>query len=338
MSNFKKRLSKKKMKEIGLCIVLLVGLIIGYKKYEESVIYNNLDVSFTEKMFEYGNNIDLKSFFSKNVDYKYSIIKDLNTSKVGDQKVEVKVEYKGVSKVIPVNLSVIDSIAPVIELKKDAITINEGDNIILKDNVSKADDNGETLEFKESVTNEDKNYYTIVSNGFDNKKPGEYTINVVAMDRAGNKFEKSFKVTVNKKVVVPVYENNIVSNPNPNPKGNDIVSIALSLVGSSYTYGGASPQTGYDCSGFVQYVYSQVGKSVSRGSSTQANDGVGVSLADAQPGDIMSWGHGGQVTHSSIYIGNGQIVHAMNENTGVVISQVNGWTNYDTLMSIRRIS
>ena len=52
----------------------------------------------------------------------------------------------------------------------------------------------------------------------------------------------------------------------------------------------------------------------------------------------MTWGHGGQVTHSSIYIGNGQIVHAMNSNTGVVISQVDGWTNYDTLMAIRRVS
>ena len=344
MSNFKKRLSKKKIKEIGLCLILLVGLGIGYKKYNESVIYDNLDVSFTDKVFEYGNKIDLKSFFNKNdKDYKYSIVKDVNTSKVGSQQVEVKVKYRGVSKVVPVKVNVVDTVAPALEIKEESITINEGEKLTLKDNVGKVTDNNEDISYKElsSVKEEDNNYYTVNGNGFDNSKPGDYNVAVVAVDKVGNKTEKSFKVTV-KKVVkpkpVPVYENNVVSNPNPNPKGNDIVSIALSLVGSSYTYGGASPATGYDCSGFVQYVYSQVGKSVSRGAYTQSNDGVGVSLADAQPGDIMSWGHGGQVTHSSIYIGNGQIVHAMNSNTGVVISQVNGWTNADTLMAIRRVS
>ena len=85
-------------------------------------------------------------------------------------------------------------------------------------------------------------------------------------------------------------------------------------------------------------MYAQVGKSVSRSSSTQAYDGVGVSYEDAQPGDILSWGHGGMVTHSAIYIGNGQMVHAMNSNTGVVISNVNGWPNYDTLMAVRRVA
>ncbi len=344
MSNFKKKLSKKKLKEIGLCVVLLIGLGIGYKKYDESVIYDNLDVSFTDKVFEYGNKIDLKSFFKKNdKNYKYSIVKDVNTSKVGKQQVEVQVEYKGVSKVIPVKVDVVDTVAPLLELKEESITIDEGNDITLKDNISKAIDNNEDIGYKSSsdVKGGDTNYYTVNTNGFDKDKPGDYTVSVVAVDKVGNKTEKSFKVNV-KEVVkpepVPVYNNNVVSNPNPNPKGNDIVSIALSLVGSTYTYGGASPATGYDCSGFVQYVYSQVGKSVSRSSSTQAYDGVGVSLADAQPGDIMSWGHGGQVTHSSIYIGNGQIVHAMNSNTGVVVSYVDSWTNYDTLMAIRRVS
>ena len=349
MSNFKKKLSKKKLKEIGLCLIVLVGLIIGYKKYDESVIYDNLSVDFTDSVFEYGNKINLKSFFKKNnKDYKYSIVKDVNTSKVGKQQVKVQVEYKGVSKVVPLSVDVVDTTAPELSIKEESITINEGDSIVLKDNIDKASDNNEDISYKEKadLKEEDNNYYTVDSNGFDKDKPGDYTVLAVAVDKAGNKTEKSFKVKVKEVVKVvepapvqtPSYNQNIVQNANPNPKGNDIVSIAMSLVGSSYVYGGNSPQTGYDCSGFVQYVYSQVGKSISRSSYTQANDGVGVSLADAQPGDIMTWGHGGRVTHSSIYIGNGQIVHAMNSNTGVVVSNVNGWTNYDTLMAVRRVS
>ena len=287
MSNFKKRFSKKKLKEIGLCLVLLVGLVIGYKKYDESVIYDNLDVSFTDKVFEYGNKIDLKSFFKKdNKDYKYSIVKDVNTSEVGKQQVEVKVKYKGVSKIVPIKVNVVDTVAPELEIKEEKITINEEDSLDLKDNIGKVTDNNEDIPYKEysEIKEEDNNYYAINGNGFDNNEPGDYTINVVAVDKAGNKTEKSFEVVV-KEVVkpdpVPVYETDIVRNANPNPRGDDVVSIALSLVGSSYVYGGNSPATGYDCSGFVQYVYSQVGKSISRSSYTQAYDGVGVSLEDA---------------------------------------------------------
>ena len=342
----KKRISKKNIKKGALCCVLVVILGVLCKKYWEFVVYDHLDVKLRSRVFEYGNSVNLKSFLKdSNDNYKYSVVKDLDTSQIGEQEVAVKVEYKGVTKVVPIPLSVVDSIAPVIEIKEDTITIDEGNEYNLPDNIVNISDNDAKLEYKEesSIVESDVNYFTLLTNGFDYKTPGEYNIVVVAVDGVGNRSEKSFKVVVNKVVkVVPQpkvsYQNTVVANAGVNVAGNDIVSIANSLVGSPYVYGGNSPQTGFDCSGFVQYVYSRVGKSISRSSSTQANDGVGVSYENAQPGDILSWGHGGMVTHSAIYIGNGQMVHAMNSNTGVVISPVNGWTNYDTLMSVRRVA
>ena len=95
----------------------------------------------------------------------------------------------------------------------------------------------------------------------------------------------------------------------------------------------------FDCSGFVQYVYSRVGIYVSRSSYTQAYDGYGVSYSEAQPGDILNWGHGGQVTHSALYVGGGMMIHATNPSQGVVLSNVAAWESgsYDTLMGVRRI-
>ena len=342
----KKKFTRKKLVKGVLCVILLATLFVLVQKYREIVIYDHLDVKLRSRVFEYGNNINLKNLVKdKNSDYKYFIIKDLNTSEVGKQRVEVKVEYKGVAKVIPIQLSVVDSIPPEMELKEDTITIDEDTEINLVDNVSSVTDHGEAIAYKElsSVVEGDTNYYTIYDNGFDYKTPGEYNIGVVALDKAGNKTEKSFKVIVKEviKIVVPsvpVYRSDIVTNAGVNASGNDIVSIAYSYLGYNYVYGGSSPATGFDCSGFVQYVYSQVGKSISRSSSTQAYDGVGIDYSEAQPGDILSWGHGGMVTHSAIYVGNGQMIHAMNSNTGVVISPVNGWTNADVLMAVRRVA
>ena len=341
----KKRLSRKSLKKGVLCGILLIALVGLCKKYQEVTIYNDLDVNVKDKSFEYGNSINLKKVITKaNKNYTYSIVKDLDTSKVGEQQVEVKVEYKGISKVIPIQLSVVDTTAPVIEIKDETITIEEGDELSLTDNVVSVVDHQEGINYKNAsdVQEGDTDYYTIETNGFNCNVPGEYSINVVALDKAGNRTDKSFKVVVKEAppVVVqqaPVYQNNIVTNAAVNASGNDIVSIAYSFVGYPYVYGGASP-SGFDCSGFVQYVYSMVGKSVSRSSSTQAYDGVGISYSEAQPGDILSWGHGGMVTHSAIYIGNGQMIHAMNSNSGVIVSPVNGWTNADVLMAVRRVA
>ena len=235
---------------------------------------------------------------------------------------------------------------PEIKLKETSVSITEGDSLNVKDYIESVVDDGENLEFKETVTENDLSYYTINTN-LDTNTNGEYNVEVVAVDKANNKTVTNYTVTVNKKpepVVVPKNTNNntnyrVVDDAALNAAGGDIVQIAYALLGSPYASGGNSP-SGFDCSGFVQYVYSRAGIHVSRSSSTQAYDGVGVSYENAMPGDILSWGHNGRVTHSAIYVGNGMMIHAANYKTGVILSNISAWENgsYDRLMYVRRIS
>ena len=112
--------------------------------------------------------------------------------------------------------------------------------------------------------------------------------------------------------------------------GAELASFSLKFQGYPYVAGGNTP-AGWDCSGFVQYVFSQFGISLPRTSGAQATVGTPVaSLADAKPGDILANG-----THAAIYIGNGQVMNAMNPVQGTAISDVSvfGGAGY----SIRRV-
>ncbi|WP_242873044.1 C40 family peptidase [Clostridium magnum] len=81
--------------------------------------------------------------------------------------------------------------------------------------------------------------------------------------------------------------------------------------------GGTSPSTGFDCSGFTQYIYKHFGISIGRTTYDQINDGVAVSRDQLEPGDLVFYGKGGNPTHMGIYIGNGAYIHS--PRTGDVI-------------------
>lgn len=98
-----------------------------------------------------------------------------------------------------------------------------------------------------------------------------------------------------------------------------IVAYAQSFVGNlEYVYGGNSLVTGTDCSGFVKLIYAKYGISLPRTSGSQAGAGYEVSEDDMQPGDILYYGN-----HVAIYIGDGKVVHASNEQDDVKISRYN---------------
>ncbi len=105
--------------------------------------------------------------------------------------------------------------------------------------------------------------------------------------------------------------------------GGRIAAHALAAVGQAYVWGGESPQTGFDCSGLVQYVLSAVGITVPRTSFAQYQVGSAVSLNALQPGDLLFFAtYGTGPSHVGIYIGAGRFVNALNSSTGVIISSL----------------
>jgi cell wall-associated NlpC family hydrolase len=121
----------------------------------------------------------------------------------------------------------------------------------------------------------------------------------------------------------------------------NLVAIAKSGIGVPYVYGGSS-LSGFDCSGFTSWVYRQVGITIPRSTSGYYNAGVGVSLSEAKPGDIVCMDANSRdgrtsITHVGVYIGNGQMLHASTSKQRIVSVNVNTFFNYGIkLITVRR--
>lgn len=103
--------------------------------------------------------------------------------------------------------------------------------------------------------------------------------------------------------------------------GELLAELALTYVGYPYVYGGKSP-SGFDCSGFMQYIYAQFGYAIERTATAQLANGEEVSREELQAGDIVYFGYGSVATHVGMYIGDGQFVHASTPATGVIVSSL----------------
>lgn len=101
----------------------------------------------------------------------------------------------------------------------------------------------------------------------------------------------------------------------------ELCEYALQFVGNPYVWGGTSLTRGADCSGFVLSVYKNYGHKLSHSSRAQINEGTEINYKDAQPGDLLFYGSSRKnISHVAIYIGGGQIVHANDEKTGIIVS------------------
>ena len=115
-----------------------------------------------------------------------------------------------------------------------------------------------------------------------------------------------------------------------NEMGVAVAEYAIQFVGNPYVWGGTSLTKGADCSGFVMKVYEEFGISLPHSSAADRRMGYAVSggLKNAQPGDLICYSG-----HVALYIGDGMIVHAASEKSGIKISKA----NYRTILAIRRI-
>jgi cell wall-associated NlpC family hydrolase len=92
-----------------------------------------------------------------------------------------------------------------------------------------------------------------------------------------------------------------------------VVATADDLVGTRYRYGGSSPKSGFDCSGFIHWVYAQQGIDLPRTARGLGTAGTRIPARRAEllPGDLLLFaGHGTRITHAAIYVGDGRIIHA----------------------------
>lgn len=110
--------------------------------------------------------------------------------------------------------------------------------------------------------------------------------------------------------------------------GQAVVDYAMQFVGNPYVWGGTSLTNGADCSGFVQSVYANFGVSMPRTSSAMRSAGTEVSYSEAVPGDVICY-----EGHVGIYIGNGQIVNAIDEAHGIGVSSA----TYTNIITVRRL-
>jgi cell wall-associated NlpC family hydrolase len=106
------------------------------------------------------------------------------------------------------------------------------------------------------------------------------------------------------------------------PFGEKIVKYAKQYVGVRYVYGGSSPRYGFDCSGFVRYVYQHFGVSLAHSSFADAVTGRRVGRTWMKPGDLVLFDGNG---HVGIYVGHGRFIHAPHTGTVVRISTMAGW-------------
>jgi cell wall-associated NlpC family hydrolase len=122
-----------------------------------------------------------------------------------------------------------------------------------------------------------------------------------------------------------------------------VVPTAEQYIGVPYRYGGTSPRTGFDCSGFVQYVYGIQGVDLPRTSRQMAGSGIAIepSTRAMAVGDLMLFAQGGRISHVAIYAGNGRFIHSSSSGNGVRYDDLGSrrgrWFE-DHLVAARRVA
>ena len=330
--------------KIRFLFLMILAFLIMFScmVYHNYYTFNSIKV-VTKKSstaVEYGSaNYDINNVIKK-VEGEIVSIKNgnIDTKVVGDYEVTFKVKKENVTKEIPIVVSVKDTAAPIIQLKSDTVTITQGDDYDLTWNVESVYDeiDGDIYYCNENITEDSVSYYHFGYDPATIDDVGSHEVSVHAKDSHGNLSIAIFTLVVEERKQTFYYQPKYV-NAAPIPAAGDVVSLAWAYLGYPYAANGKGPYA-FDCSGFVHYLYSQFGIYVSGSTWGQLYDGVPVSYEDIVPGDIILWGNGG-VSHSALYVGDGQMIHAANYSQGVILSSVDQWRwgSGTYIVSVRRV-
>jgi len=125
-----------------------------------------------------------------------------------------------------------------------------------------------------------------------------------------------------------------------NTNQNSLIEDAKNHKGGRYVWGGTNPK-GFDCSGYVQYLYSKHGIKLPRTALAQSKVGLPIDPNYLKQGDLVFFLTDKKrkipVTHVGIYVGNGQFIHAASKDRGIIISPLNSGSYADTFVGAKRV-
>ena len=176
--------------------------------------------------------------------------------------------------------------------------------------------NKDTSNSTNKLTNKDTNNSTNKTVNKDTSNSASKTINKDTSNSTNKITNKDTNNSTNKTI-------NKDTSSSTGVTAQQVLAYAYQFEGYPYVWGGSSPSTGFDCSGFVQYVYAHFGINLPRTTFEQVNCGTPVSLNNIKPGDLVfEFGSSEGPNHVGIYIGNGQMIDAAGVGQGVTISKL----------------
>lgn len=307
--------------KVLICVLFFAILCIAAYSYRNKLVYSSISLSISDdRVVEYGTDYDALAMVN-DVSGSVSILKNVNTSVVGEQVLLLQIKKENVKKHVPITIEVVDSVVPTIEIKDSVIYLNSGKEFDINSNIINVSDNVDG-ELDYCYDGDLNGCYTVTSS-INTNSVGSYTVDVKAIDSSDNVTNASYTVIVTS-----------------HGKEYSLRNVAYSLIGKPYVFGG-NTLAGFDCSGFVQYVYARNGMSVGKTATAQYYNGYEVNYNNIRVGDIIIWGYGtDKITHTSIYVGDGLMIHAANPYEGVVVNRVLGWGDYTGvhIVSVRRLA
>ncbi len=190
-----------------------------------------------------------------------------------------------------------------------------------------------TLDYYDDVTivSEEGDWYKITAKGISGYiSKSLVTVKVSSRGLTENRKEDTSVINeeANKEVTAALSNNE----NEKKSQSSQVVDYAKQFLGTSYVSGGKTPESGFDCSGFTKYVFSNFGYSLGNTAASQNNLGKEVARDSMRPGDLILFYDEGKskIGHTGIYVGDGNFVHAANASRGVVTDNLNTNSYYNS--------